>query len=129
MLGALDVTGLAESLFIPVSELNHLRQSAIEELTERRNWDTTARLSDREAKVDSVIPFVTGDSRSFASLTMTPGRLTATVYNVADARAFLTEGGVDVDAMAPQVEGKFASAFIRARRPEAKSCCGPKCCG
>src|SRR3954451_21138404 len=28
------------------------------------------------------------------------------VYNVADARAFLTEGGVDVDAMAPQVEGK-----------------------
>ena len=50
------------------------------------------------------------------------------VYNVADARAFLTEGGVDVDAMAPQVEGKFASAFIRARRPEAKSCCGPECC-
>jgi hypothetical protein len=42
------------------------------------------------------------------------------VYNVADARAFLTEGGVDVDAMAPQVEGKFASAFIRATKPAAK---------
>ena len=41
------------------------------------------------------------------------------VYNVDDARAFLTEGGVDVDAMAPQVEGKFASAFIRARKPRA----------
>ena len=50
------------------------------------------------------------------------------VYSVDDARAFLTEGGVDVDAMAPQVEGKFASAFIRARKPEAKSCCGPTCC-
>ncbi|HEV8210180.1 MAG TPA: arsenite methyltransferase, partial [Vicinamibacterales bacterium] len=50
------------------------------------------------------------------------------VYNVADARAFLTEGGVDVDAMAPQVEGKFASAFIRATKPAAKSCCGPECC-
>ena len=50
------------------------------------------------------------------------------VYNVADARAFLTEGGVDVDAIAPQVEGKFASAFIRARKPAAKSCCGPDCC-
>ena len=50
------------------------------------------------------------------------------VYDVADARAFLTEKGVDVDAMAPQVEGKFASAFIRARKPEAKSCCGPECC-
>ncbi len=50
------------------------------------------------------------------------------VYNVDDARAFLTEGGVDVDAIAPQVEGKFASAFIRARKPEAGRCCGPECC-
>ncbi|HMB80474.1 MAG TPA: hypothetical protein VKI43_10435, partial [Vicinamibacterales bacterium] len=49
-------------------------------------------------------------------------------YNVDDARAFLTEGGIDVDAMAPQVEGKFASAFIRATKPNAKSCCGPECC-
>ena len=31
-------------------------------------------------------------------------------------------------AIAPQVEGKFASAFIRARKPEAKACCGPTCC-
>src|SRR5471030_3095053 len=44
------------------------------------------------------------------------------VYNVDDARAFLTEAGIDVDAMAPQVEGKFASAFIRATKQNAKSC-------
>jgi len=50
------------------------------------------------------------------------------VYHVDDARAFLTESGVDVDRLAPQVEGRFASAFIRARKPEAKSCCGPDCC-
>ncbi len=50
------------------------------------------------------------------------------VYNVDDARAFLTEAGIDVDAMAPLVEGKFASAFIRATKPAAKSCCGPECC-
>ncbi len=50
------------------------------------------------------------------------------VYNVDDARAFLTEAGIDVDAMAPQVEGTFASAFIRATKPAAKSCCGPECC-
>ena len=36
------------------------------------------------------------------------------VYNVEDARQFLSEAGVDVDAIAPQVEGKFMSAFIRA---------------
>jgi SAM-dependent methyltransferase len=50
------------------------------------------------------------------------------VYQIDDARAFLTETGIDVDAMAPQVEGRFASAFIRATKPAAKSCCGPDCC-
>jgi SAM-dependent methyltransferase len=53
------------------------------------------------------------------------------VYNVEDARAFLTESGLDVDRIAPQVKDKFASAFIRARKPEAslsKACCGSDCC-
>jgi arsenite methyltransferase len=48
------------------------------------------------------------------------------IYNVEDARAFLTGQGVDVDAIAPQVEGKFMSAFIRAAKPA--SCCAPGCC-
>ncbi|MGB7555232.1 MAG: arsenite methyltransferase [Candidatus Korobacteraceae bacterium] len=39
-------------------------------------------------------------------------------YYVEDARAFLTDQGVDVDAIAPLVDGKFMSAFIRARKPE-----------
>ncbi len=48
-------------------------------------------------------------------------------YNVEDARHFLTEAGVDVDAIAPQVNGKFFSAFIRAGKPKA-ACCAPGCC-
>jgi arsenite methyltransferase len=39
------------------------------------------------------------------------------VYGVEDARQFLTAQGMDVDAIAPEVEGKFASAFIRAKKP------------
>jgi arsenite methyltransferase len=39
------------------------------------------------------------------------------VYGVEDARQFLTAQGIDVDAIAPEVEGKFASAFIRAKKP------------
>jgi SAM-dependent methyltransferase len=39
------------------------------------------------------------------------------VYQVEDARAFLSGSGLDVDAIAPQVEGRFASASIRARKP------------
>jgi SAM-dependent methyltransferase len=50
------------------------------------------------------------------------------VYRVEDARAFLVEAGVDVDAMAAQVDGRIASAFLRARKPAAASCCGPGCC-
>jgi ubiquinone/menaquinone biosynthesis C-methylase UbiE len=50
------------------------------------------------------------------------------VYTVEDARGFLTDSGLNVDAIAPQVEGRFASAFVRAQKPEATSCCGPTCC-
>ncbi len=50
------------------------------------------------------------------------------VYSIEDARQFLTGEGIDVDAIAPQVENKFMSAFIRAVKPAAKECCGPACC-
>jgi arsenite methyltransferase len=52
---------------------------------------------------------------------------TTRVYNVEDARHFLTEAGVDVDAIAPPVDGRFLSAFIRAQKPGA-ACCAPGCC-
>lgn len=41
------------------------------------------------------------------------------VYSVTDAREFLSASGVDVDQIAPQVEGRFAAAFVRARKPGA----------
>ena len=44
---------------------------------------------------------------------------TTRVYKVQDARAFLTAKGLDVDALASQVDGRFMSAFIRARKPQA----------
>lgn len=49
-------------------------------------------------------------------------------YRLDDARAFLAESGVDVDRIAEDVNGRFASAFIRAKKPEAKSCCDSTCC-
>jgi arsenite methyltransferase len=50
------------------------------------------------------------------------------IYKLDDARAFLSDSGVDVDRLAPQVDGRVASAFIRAQKPQAQSCCGPECC-
>ena len=62
----------------------------------------------------------------FAEAEVEPTR----IYRVEDAREFLSGQGFDVDAIAPQVDGKFFSAFIRATKPasEDKSCCGPACC-
>ena len=60
----------------------------------------------------------------FADVDVEPWR----IYKVEDARGFLAANGIDVDRVVPQLEGKFASAFVRARKPEAKSCCGPTCC-
>jgi SAM-dependent methyltransferase len=52
------------------------------------------------------------------------------IYRTEDARDFLAGQGIDVDALAPQVDGKFLSAFIRAVKPTlpGKACCGPTCC-
>jgi len=51
------------------------------------------------------------------------------IYRIDDARAFLSGQGIDVDAIAPQVDEKFMSAFIRAVKPAVtKPCCGPTCC-
>jgi len=60
------------------------------------------------------------------------------IYEVDDARAFLVDAGLDVDAFASAVEGRIMSAFVRATKPSAVSrepaavvggaCCGPECC-
>jgi hypothetical protein len=39
------------------------------------------------------------------------------VYKLEDARQFLCAQGVDADSIAPEVEGRFFSAFIRATKP------------
>ncbi len=59
------------------------------------------------------------------------------VYSMDDARGFLAGQGIDIAALAPQIDGKFVSAFIRAVKPAraadartgAASCCAPSCCG
>jgi len=66
-------------------------------------------------------------SAGFEQIDVEPTR----IYRVEDAREFLSGQGLDVDATAPQVDGKFLSAFIRAVKPlhgAEKTCCGPTCC-
>jgi arsenite methyltransferase len=56
-----------------------------------------------------------GDA-GFEAIEIEPTR----VHKAEDARVFLHDQGVDVDAIAPQVDGKFISAFIRAKKPQAE---------
>jgi arsenite methyltransferase len=60
----------------------------------------------------------------FDSIDIEPTR----IYSIEDARTFLSGQGIDVDAMASAVEGKFMSAFIRAVKPAKAACCAPGCC-
>ena len=66
-------------------------------------------------------------------------------YHPRDARAWMEEAGLDVDAVASEVDGRVVSGFVRARKPGAAvagavtdeadvassegACCGPSCCG
>ena len=51
----------------------------------------------------------------FEAIDVQPSR----IYRAEDAREFLLQAALDADAIAPQVDGKFMSAFVRARKPTA----------
>jgi arsenite methyltransferase len=57
------------------------------------------------------------EAAGFESVSIEPTR----VYHIEDARAFLAGQGMDVDAIAPLVDGKFMSAFVRATKPASVS--------
>jgi arsenite methyltransferase len=66
----------------------------------------------------------------FESIDIEPTR----VYKSDDAHEFLAAAGLDPDKVAPLIDGKFISAFVRAQKPNARgsvvepSCCAPTCC-
>ena len=49
------------------------------------------------------------------------------IYRAADAKSFLESAGLD-QSLAARVDGRFMSAFVRAKKPSAAACCGPTCC-
>jgi putative protease len=97
VLGTLEGRGLSAGLFLPLSELNHLRQQAIEELSQRRDWTHEARLAGRRAAIDSaltlapVAPARADDGRPSHSFD-----LVASVFTVDDARAAAAAGATTV---------------------------------
>lgn len=93
VLGDVETSGLSEGLFIPVSELNHLRQNAIEELEQRIGWRRDGQHDDRVTKVRAAIESI---PVSAATADITPFILTAEVFTVDDAIAAADNGATEI---------------------------------
>jgi U32 family peptidase len=92
-LGSLDATGLAEGLFLPVSEQNHVRQQAVDLLATQRDWANDARVAERRSRIEQAaadVPRVQPAplDRAF--------NLTAQVYRIEDADAAADAGATEI---------------------------------
>lgn len=94
-LGAVDTQGLAEGLFIPISELNHLRQRAVDEFMLHRDWAESARLAVRAEAVSAAAaaPVTAAQARVRPDAGFT---LSAEVFTTDDARAAAEAGANEV---------------------------------
>ncbi len=108
MLGALEADALPPGLFLPISELNHLRQQAVDELLQRRDWALQAVIADRQARIEQAlavrheepvhVPASTDAAMpvSDASGPAHEFELVASVFNLDDARLAADAGATTV---------------------------------
>ena len=98
VLAGIDVTGLAKGLFLPVSELNHLRQEATEQLMLRRNWAREATLAERKERIQQAAATIPILSEA-PSATLEANRafnLSVQVYRIDDAEAAAESGATEI---------------------------------
>ena len=99
VLGILDDAALATGLFLPVSELNHLRQQATDELLQRRDWAREATLAERREIIDRALrlePVAARETPRDAPHAASPYDLVASVFTLDDARAAASAGATTV---------------------------------
>ncbi|MEP7087039.1 MAG: DUF3656 domain-containing protein [Gemmatimonadota bacterium] len=101
VLGAIDDQALASGLFIPVSELNGLRQRAIEQLMVRRDWAQQAAIAERSASIEAAVSSDASLARSYAPVAFAPESarpfvLAADVCRVEDGYAAADAGATEV---------------------------------
>lgn len=91
-LGTVDCRGLGNGLFAPVSDVNHVRQRAVEQLLVQRDWAEEERLAARRSTIDAAVASVAAGSVAPDSGL----RLVAEVYRVEDARQAAGAGATEV---------------------------------
>jgi putative protease len=95
VLAGIDRSGLGDGLFLPVSELNHLRQRAVAALVTRRDWAGAAARIQRAERIAALVevPDCVAGSDALAD---PPFVLAVSVYQVDDARTAASAGATDV---------------------------------
>jgi putative protease len=97
VLAAVELRGLAPGLFLPISEINHLRQQAVDELMQRRDWAREAMLAERRAAVDAAIALLPDAAPAHGSSAGdAPFDLVASVFTTDDARAAAAAGATTI---------------------------------
>jgi putative protease len=98
-LATLDLAGLAPGMFLPISEINHLRQQAVDELLQRRDWAREAKLAERRAAIDAAVrlsPVGSEGASTAVDATSTKFDLVASVFTLDDARTAAAAGATTV---------------------------------
>jgi putative protease len=101
-LGDLDAAGLGSGLFLPVSEVNRLRQAAVDELMVQRDWARESELETRRMLVEEVVravltaPTRADEPRTAPLASPSPARLIAEVWRIEDADAALAAGADEI---------------------------------
>ncbi|MBM4190953.1 MAG: U32 family peptidase [Gemmatimonadetes bacterium] len=106
-LGDLDAAGLGAGLFLPVSELNRLRQAAVDGLMVQRDWARESELETRRLLVAEVVravpvtPTRVDEPRGASPSPVSPNsastaRLIAEVWRVEDADAALAASADEI---------------------------------
>lgn len=99
VLGALEASGLAEGLFLPVSELNRIRQQAVEQLDERVGWQRLAEQATRDSSIETAVadvPQLLSSAAADWTADAAPFALRAIVYDADSARAAAAGGATDI---------------------------------
>ena len=94
-LAEIDDRGLDNDLFLPIRELNRVRQSAIEQLMRRRDWASEAREAAHIERIEKAISAIDVDSARPGEGER-PFTLSAQVYNVDDAERAADAGATEV---------------------------------
>lgn len=93
-LGTVDIIGLGDGLFLPVSELNRLRQEATEQLQQLREWAESSDAAVRSARIAEAVQAV--PVRSAPMRDAETALLRAIVYDVETAREAAAGGATEI---------------------------------